>query len=211
MNDSGQIVGVAKVAVVVHPSSPPHVVYHPVLWQNGVLLDLGVLAHIPCTDVATPMDCSSGSAIDINAHGVVLGRSTGPGGIGRAFVWENGVMRDLGVYPGRWVSPLAINDRGQILAVVDDSAFLWEGGHTQTIIRTVDAFPQALGPNGEVIGRMTAGPGNLQHAWVWQAGRLTDLGTGIPIAINSRGDIIGNWYGDNGGSVAILWRKKRGR
>ena len=46
-------------------------------------------------------------------------------------------------------------------------------------------------------------------AAVWKDGHFTELGTGQPIAINSRGDIIGVWY-SRYGYQAILWRKKSG-
>lgn len=207
VNNRGQIVGRSKVALVIHLSTQPGEVFHPFLWEDGVMRDLGVLAQTPCEDVAAPMECGSGTATDINAHGVVVGSTSGSSGWHRAFVWENGVMRDLGVYPGQTTRALAINDRGQILGVADTMAFLWDNGETHTIIGAVHAFPNALGVNGEVIGSMHVG-NNVQHAFIWKAGRLTDLGVGTAVAINSHGDIIGNWYGENG-SRAILWRKKR--
>ena len=210
-NDAGQIVGMGQVDLVIHPSDPPTKVVHPILWENGVLRDLGVLAHKPCTEVATPTDCGSGSAYDINAHGVIVGVSTGPDGFGRAFIWENGVMRDLGAYPGQSTFATQINDRGQVLGSVGSSSFFWENGTAQLIMNNLDGGPHALGANGEVVGSMNAGPGNLQHAFVWKDGHLTDLGVGMAYAINSQGDIIGNWWGDQGEPRAILWRKKRQR
>ena len=45
----------------------------------------------------------------------------------------------------------------------------------------------------------------VEHAFFWQEGHLTDLGRGTPVAINSRGEIIGSR-----GSIPTLWRKKRG-
>lgn len=209
LNASGQIVGGSKVALVRHPDSPPTEVFHPFMWENGVLRDLGVLAHVPCADGATPMDCGGGTANDINAHGVVVGWSTGPDNVSRAFVWENGVMRDLGVDPGQPTRASAINDRGQILGTSRGIPFLWEDGVTQSITSSVPAYPTALGANGEVIGSLDLGVNNLQHAFVWKSGQLIDLGVGIPHAINRHGDIIGTWYRDDGGYRAILWRKKR--
>lgn len=213
VNERGQIVGSSTVPIVVDPSSPlPGEVAHPFLWENGVMRDLGVLAHVPCEDVG---DCEWGGATDINEQGVVLGQSKGADGVGRAFIWENGVIRDLGAFPGSWVYPLAINDRSQVLAYVPDSVspnfFLWDHGQTQTVmrahVRDNRAGPIALGPHGEVIGSRIVG--YVTQAWVWEAGTVTELGPGTPVAINSRGDIIGNWYPGNGTSVAILWRKKR--
>ena len=66
-------------------------------------------------------------------------------------------------------------------------------------------WKRVLGPNGEVVGTMVVAGDTVPHAFIWQAGHLTDLGQGSPIAINSRGEIIGTR-----GWIPILWRKKRG-
>jgi probable HAF family extracellular repeat protein len=208
MNGSGQIVGQSKVALVVHTNAPPGERFHPFIWENGVMRDLGVLGHIPCTDVAEPMDCATGEATDINAHGVVVGYTTGPGGVLRAFVWENGVMRDLGVFPGQSTQALAINDRGQILGIADTVTFLWENGAAQVITGPQHEGGGLLSGDGRVVGTIRLND-HLLHTFVWEAGQFTDLGEGMPIAVNSRGDIIGTWYHQDGGYQAILWRKKR--
>ncbi len=59
-------------------------------------------------------------AYDINDRGQVVGFSTNAAGIGRAFLWENDVMKDLnGLIPtdSGWVlvEARAINKRGQIV------------------------------------------------------------------------------------------------
>jgi probable HAF family extracellular repeat protein len=88
-------------------------VWHPVLWQDGVISDLGVL----------PGD-SVGFAGDINGRGEVVGASvTAPGpltGNPRAYIWRNGVMADLNdLVPAN--SPLylltafSINESGEIV------------------------------------------------------------------------------------------------
>ena len=187
---------------------PPGEVFHPIIWDGGVMRDLGTLAPLPCPpNELNVTDCSFGEATGINAQGVVVGTSSA-GSFSRAFVWEKGVMRDLGAYPGHNTRAAAINDRGQILGSVDEKTFLWDNGQTQIITDTFTAMTTALGANGEVIGSTDAG-GNVRHAFVWKAGHFTELGTGQPIAINSRGDIIGVWYGRYG-YQAILWRKKSG-
>jgi probable HAF family extracellular repeat protein len=134
--------------------------------------------------------------VDINAHGVVVCTANGADGKTRAFIWENGVMRDLDVAPGHNTAAVAINDRGQVLGTIDTyTTFLWEDGQTQII--STSRYARALGPNGEVVG-------GVGRAFIWQSGRTTELGEGDPLAINSRGEIIGR-----SGNRAILWRKKR--
>jgi probable HAF family extracellular repeat protein len=183
--------------------------YHPYLWENGVMHDLGTLAPLPCPGSATATDCSWGVALDINSHGVVVGKSNGADGKTRAFIWQNGVMRDLGVSPGHTTAALAINDRGQVLGTIDGypdpgpaRIFLWDNGAAQVIDAGTNFHAQMLGPNGEVIG------GDSIGVAVWQDGRLTDLGEGYATAVNGRGEIVGVSGGMGGGNRTVIWRKK---
>jgi len=113
-------------------------------------------------------------------------------------------MRDLGVFPGHYTTPLAINDRRQVIGIVGtaryDSTFFWDNGGVQLVTTTAVDRPD-LGPNGEVVGTMRVG--GEERAFVWQAGVLTDLGPGSATDINSRGEIVGSR-----GNMPTLWRKK---
>ena len=206
-NAKGQIVGRSQVrdrsVIGTEYGSVPGL-FHPYLWENGVMRDLGVLAPLPCptSAPATATDCNWGEALDINDNGVVVGNANGTDGKTRAFIWENGVMRDLGVAPGHSTAVVGINDRGQVLGTIDMYIpFFWENGASQ-IISDGNLYARALGPNGEVIGFARGG------GVVWQNGRLTVLGEGDPQAINSRGEIVG-FSGWNSFTRATLWRRKR--
>ena len=201
-NASGQIVGGSKVASFSQGDGDWSELFHPFIWENGVMRDLGSLTPLPCS--TTPNnDCSAGWATGVNAHGVVVGMS-GVDRLWRAFIWENGEMRDLGVFPGHYTTPLAINDRRQVIGIVGtaryDSTFFWDNGGVQLVTTTAVDRPD-LGPNGEVVGTMLVG--GEAHAFVWQAGVLTDLGPGSATDINSRGEIVGSR-----GNMPTLWRKK---
>jgi len=209
-NTRGQIVGWSQVRQVAHTDNEePTQVAHPFIWENGVMRDLGVLGSLPCTNVATPADCAWGEATGINAQGIVVGNLHDAQHQSRAFIWENGVMRDLGV-TGQSVTAIAINDRGQVLVQVLDQvldtivgrAFLWENGQTQLIH---DLYPIALGPNGELIG-----PGRRDnHNFFWQAGQLFDLGVGGLSALNGHGEVVG-WQGCcSNYKRPVLWRRKQ--
>jgi len=63
----------------------------------------------------------------------VVGQSTTATGEGRAFLWSNGVMRDIGALGGERSHASAVNDLKQIvgtsqLASGADRAFIWENG-----------------------------------------------------------------------------------
>lgn len=76
----------------------------------------------PGTDICDlgTLDGGEGTAEawGVNDRGQVVGTSCSPTGYCRAFLWENGVMRDLnllkGAYPHRLLNAMAINDLGQI-------------------------------------------------------------------------------------------------
>jgi uncharacterized membrane protein len=203
-NAGGVIVGGSKVASVSEGDGDWTEVFHPFIWENGIMRDLGALAPAACA--TTPnRNCSEGWAMGINRQGVIAGFS-GVGQLWRAFRWEDGVMRDLDVFPGHSTLALAINDRGQILGTVGtgyapkDTVFLWHDDQTQIVTTTAVDRPH-LGPNGEVAGTMLVA--GEEHAYVWQAGVMTDLGPGEAVAINNRSEIVGRR-----GNMPTLWRRK---
>jgi probable HAF family extracellular repeat protein len=187
-NNRGQIVGWTRVTEARPSCSTSACGTHPFLWENGVMRDLGVLAPRPCPNMATPADCSRGNATGINASGVVVGTADDAQGVPRAFIWENGVMRDLGVAPGHLTQAIAINDRGQVMGSIGSgcTTFLWENGQAQII---EPLCPTGLGPHGEVLGWWAGSDGD--HAFMRQAGQLIDLGLGEPRAINANGEVAG--------------------
>jgi probable HAF family extracellular repeat protein len=195
-NTRGQIVGWSPVTRLPHAGDDTYL-SDPFLWENGVMRDLGILGSSPCGE---PVPCGWGIATAINIHGTVVGLSTADSFFFRAFIWENGEMRDLGVFPGHATTASAINDRGQVLGTVwlgttyqSVRTFLWENGAPQLLPFT----GSLLGPNGEVVGSQDG------HVFIWESGQVTDLGEGSPIAMNNRGEIIGTR-----GALPTLWRKR---
>jgi len=161
INTRGQIVGISS------PTYGEATGSHAVLWQEGTVRDLGTLP--------TPFD-SRAEASDINDVGQVAGTSYGvPYVDGRrivqpshAFVWQHGLMTDLGTLGGLSSEAVAINERGQITGRSETGQFV-PGSH---------------------------GPTPVIHAFVWQAGVMTDLGTlGGTFSdardINNRGQVVG--------------------
>jgi probable HAF family extracellular repeat protein len=179
INDSRQVAGYFR-------TSAGH--YHPFLWQDGKLTDLGVLAH---------GSFEFGYAHDINRHGHVVGQSAVAGGEywaqSHAFVWRDGVMTDLGTLGGSESAAFRINDRGQILgfsssATGEPHAVLWEHG------RIVDLGVESasdINNRGQVVGAATIN--DEYGVYLWQAGRVTSLGVPMTYAdaINDRGWIVG--------------------
>jgi probable HAF family extracellular repeat protein len=154
------------------------------LWDNGVLTELGTL---PGKESSYPLA--------INNAGQVVGYSAkvfdeSP----RAFLWQKGVMTDLGTLPGKQGSAATgINEAGQVVGWSGAHAFLWDKG------RMVD-----LGANSSAAGINAAGQvvGTAQgHATIWYRGTKTDLGPGSASAINNAGVAVGQ-----SGRDAVFWR-----
>jgi len=105
INERGDIVGFSNPAGVVGADLSPHAF----LWTSqGGIQDLGTF----------PGDDNS-QALGINVRGQVVGVSSGPSG-NRAFLWENGVMRDLNdlvgpAFPDHLLVAQHINDAGVIV------------------------------------------------------------------------------------------------
>lgn len=128
INEKGQVVGCSEVKKGDKSA-------HAFIWENGVMKDLGTMGG------------NNSKAYDINEKGQVVGdseievltntrleppRPLPPAK--HAFIWENGVMRDLGTLGGINSSALGINEKGQIFGKsnvsgpYEEYAFLWEDG-----------------------------------------------------------------------------------
>jgi len=193
INERGQIVGGADVRGGDE---------HAFLWQAGKMRDLGV-----------------GTAVDINDRGEIVGWSE-VGGFEHAVLWQDGKRHDLGTLPGGWWSrAVAINERSEIVGASNSGArdaegtpvqhaFLWQNGKMLdlgTLGGSESATDEQVALNGhrEVIGvsdiKTQKSGTQLQHAFLWQKGRMRDLGTlggeeSVARALNERGQIVGWSY-----------------
>jgi probable HAF family extracellular repeat protein len=136
-----------------------------------------------------------GDPTAINEAGGIVGEKQLSNGASHAFLWENGQAIDLGTLPGRRNSgATALNERGQVVGwsgntEASSHAFLWQNGHmTDLGVLPGGKWSTAIDVNerGQVVGSSdtrvkqahtavtTARPG---HGFIWQDGRMTDLGT----------------------------------
>jgi probable HAF family extracellular repeat protein len=192
------------------PGSPTNFpVNHAVLWRDGKIIDLGTL----------PGGYESvGQAVNSRGQVVGLATNTVPDIYSfiqwssdynhfepypypyqdRAFLWQNGVMTDLGTLgTGTDAWAMAINDQGQIIGI----------SYTTST------------PNQVVTPCVYQGSGALiptQDPFLWQNGKMTDLGglggtCGFPEWIDNHGRIVG-WSDLAGDQVshAFLWTKAKG-
>lgn len=88
------------------------------LWTEREDIQCPRLPGTDICDLGTLDDDGTAEAWGVNERGQVVGTSCSPSGPCRAFLWENGVMRDLnhfkGSYPHHLLNAMDINNQGQI-------------------------------------------------------------------------------------------------
>ena len=163
---------------------------------------------------------------DINEPGQVAGQGQNPTGQSRAFLWEGGVTRYLGVPAGGNLSRArSINDSGdvvgewRILAGGQQrfKAFLYEDGRMRDLNGLIPAGTgweltgaQAINESGQVVGAGTIN--NQTHAYLYEGGAPTDLGGileetySVAWGINDHGDVVGGAGSAESQSKAYVYR-----
>jgi probable HAF family extracellular repeat protein len=187
---------------------------HAVLWKKGQIIDLGSL------------DGNASLGIYVNEAGQVVGLSdnTTPDpfsmfGIGvqiRTFVWEDGILQDIGTLGGPDAVP-GSSCSGQPRNVVVGLSYTSFTPNASTGVPTVDTFlwkdgkmidlgnlggtMAGFGPcanhRGQVINASTLPGDSVSHAFIWDDGVMTDLGTlggdnSEAIWLNDAGDVVGS-------------------
>jgi probable HAF family extracellular repeat protein len=203
INDRGQVVG---------SSSMKNGSQHAFLWQNGKMTDLGTLG----------VRFTSSSASAINRRGQVVGTSylakvTQTGQQGHAFIWQKGVMTDLGTLgAGATSEAAALNERGVVVGssrsqTESPRPVLWRDGRIRSLYRgSTYGAVVAINDRGQVIGARVPTGGAMVHAFIWENGNLTDLGTlggaeSDAAAINARNEIVGVSNTRSGARHPAFW------
>ena len=228
VNDLGQITGRSQNGRIDPSTGIPATT--AVVWEaNGDIIDLGTLGGEQGLAVAIN---NSGQAIGTMANTIPDAFSLG-GIFGlnfatqtRAFLWEHGVVRDLGTLGGPDAFAQYLNERGQVVGVsYADSTpndttgipsvhtFLWENGRMTDLgsLGGTLRFPNDINIRGQVVGDMTLPGDESQHPFLWDRGTLTDLGTfggrnGDATWLNDAGEVVG-WANFPGDAVrhAFVW------
>ena len=185
INNAGQIVGQSDASNASYA--------HPILWQDGMMLDLGTRGS------------GFGVAYGINDRGQVVGWTGIPfTPYTGAFLWEDGVMTDILRTNDR---AYKINEDVQVVGSSNPSpsvaALLWEDGVTTTI---AGGYAWDINERRQVAGTARRPMGSFcVYAFVWEGGTLTDLSDGTSCgsrayAINDAGQVVGI-----SGGRAVLW------
>lgn len=228
LNERGWIVGQSETGRINPALGGPEI--RAVLWKpNNVIHDLGTLDGGSFSLSTSVNDV--GQIVGISDNGVPDPFSLFGNGVQvRTFLWEDGVMQDVGTLGGPDSLPGSNCDtqrRNQIVGfsytsfipndttgVPTANPFLWKDGKMMDLgnLGGTMGFAQCDNDRGEVIG-ISDLSGDLRfHAFLWRKGVMKDLGTlggdnSQAIWINESGDIAGS--ADLPGSTlhdAVLWR-----
>jgi len=184
-----------------------------VLWKDGKIINLGTLGGY-----------ESGAG-QVNSRGQVVGFSSNAildpcslfnlGTQTRAFMWENGEMKDLGTLGGPDAVAVFINEKGQAAglsytnltpnadACPTVDPFLWDKGKMidlGTLGGTSGGTGEGVSLNsrGQVVGQSNLAGDLVGHAFLWpgENGEMRDLGTlggdnSDATAINDAGEVVG--------------------
>ena len=143
------------------------------LWTNGNGSAIGGLGG------------TDSYAMAINGHGQIVGGATTANGQGHSFLYDDQVMRDLGVLPGgSWSSAYAINQSGTVAGTSETSSgafrgFVWDERRGMQAIGTLggrNSYAMAINDRGQVAGHSSTVSGYLE-AYLYEDGVIHGLGT----------------------------------
>ncbi|MFH1746071.1 MAG: DUF3466 family protein [Planctomycetota bacterium] len=223
LNNAGTIVGNANTEyyVEIWPGLLVYISRAFVLDEIGNMVSLGVLGG----------DEYYGSeAYGINSAGQIVGASQLPNPDNpdetweHAYLWEDGVMTDLGTLPGGTQSEAQdINESGQIVGYASSAghfrACLWEDGPPRNLGTLTPGDERSVAYAINNLGQIVGHSGNMVFgikAFLWESNEMTDLNTLLPPEadvtlwsardINDAGRIVA--YGMFGDDPGILENRR---
>src|SRR5215471_10772693 len=204
-----------------------------IIWRNGTMIQLGTLGGQQSVanglnDRGQVGGMGSNTIPDpFSFFGVLFGSNGSGLTQDRAFVWEGGVMTDIGTLGGPDAAVFDMSNAGAVglsytnsipnpttgIPTVDP--FLWVNGSMTDLGTLGGTFgsPEWINNPGQVVGESDLAGDLVSHPFLWDHGVLTDLGTlggdnGFAFFINDAGTIVGR--ADLPGSTVhhgFLWKR----
>ncbi|HPF99471.1 MAG TPA: DUF3466 family protein [Kiritimatiellia bacterium] len=170
----------------------------PAHGQIGHVIDLGTLGG------------SASQANALNDAGQVVGWAHDTNDVARAFLWDNGVMQDLGTLPGGVIAEARdINESGRVVGWSDTTnnaggtrGFTWDGAVMTELGTLGGQSSRAYGMNegGETVGWAMTNNATDPMACLYTAGATTELGRLYPKYsseawdVNSKTQVVGESF-----------------
>ncbi|PYX68877.1 MAG: hypothetical protein DMG72_22095, partial [Acidobacteria bacterium] len=191
-----------------------------VLWKSSGIINLGTLGG---NESAATTVNNRGQATGIASNTISDPLSiAGWGTQTRAFLWENGDMRDLGTLGGPDAFGQTMNDRGQVAGFSYTNStpnpaihpFLWDNGKMFDLsLGGTFGVVDWLNNRGQAVGESTLAGDLADHPFLWDQGKLMDLGTfggsfGSASWINEAGAVVGvaGYPDPTGINHGFLWK-----
>jgi probable HAF family extracellular repeat protein len=226
ISDTGLIAGLSMNGVIDPVTGQPEL--EAVLWKNGGAINLGTFGGAQSiagsvNDRGQVVGCATNTIGDAASVCMGVPQATQS----RAFLWQDGEMRDLGTLGGTDANAFIVNQRGQVTGwsfinsapsancfyPMTTDPFLWEDGE-MTDLGTLGGtcgFPNWLNERGEVVGQSNLEGDQTFHPFLWRERKMRDLGTlggsfGAAFSISEAGAVVG-WSTPLGDQVlhAFLW------
>jgi probable HAF family extracellular repeat protein len=203
-----------------------------VLWEDGEIVNLGTIEGGYESNAFAVNDWGQVAGVFLNT----IPDPFSPFGLQvRAFLWQNGVMEDLGTLGGPEASAYFMNERGQVagwaftnstpnpvldlcgsyaVEVPTADPFIWRD-EKMTDLGTLGGtcgVPNAINSQGWVVGESNVVGDLTAHPFLWDGKKMRDLGTfggdsGQANSLNDAGDIVGSAFTKNPQvSLAFLWK-----
>jgi probable HAF family extracellular repeat protein len=175
-------------------------VYSPAIFDSrtGSLTLPGTLGGVTSFDF-------NGVATSINNHADAVGYSYVDAITRHAFLYSNGVTKDIDPLGGYSVA-LAINDAGMVVGLASAqfngtaTAFMRGQGLARTIFQArTESDARGLNNLGQVVGEFLTADGSSFHGFLYSGGVVTDIGSpGSPqttaFAINDQQQVVGTTF-----------------
>jgi probable HAF family extracellular repeat protein len=208
VNDNGEVVGYAN---------GQYQSQYAYLWDDGDWTYLGTLSGLNWS-----------APTDINNAGQISGYSfiLGPGGGNRGWIYDDGVMTDIGDLGGDRSTAFGINELGQVVGTADTStpgvnhAFLWGDGvitDLGVLSGETDSAAYDINENGQICGASSHTSSTYPFptfttACFWDDDVIINIGklpgytrNSAAGGINDLGQVVG-WSSDNGNNPhAFIW------
>jgi len=230
ISKSGLIAGLSENGEI-DPLIPGFPVGHAVLWQNGGVTDLGTLEG-GYESVAYAVNNGRQVAGVFTNTTADPNSMSGTGYQARAFLWQGGVMQDLGTLGGPDAQALLINERGQVVGwsytsfnpgcgfaglSLTTGSFIWEEAEGMKDLGSLGGTCTTaadINNRGQVVGASNLTGDQSFRAFLWQNGVLHDLGDSFggdiseAFALNEAGETVGVGFlpGDTVFHAA-LWKR----